>query len=237
MPLISASLSMLKRQARRMARADGIALHAALDRIAMREGFARWSLLAARSADVFTPETLYRRLAPGDLLLVAARPGEGKTLLGYAMAEHAIMAGHHGFVFSLESSQALIRDHFHIVLPQRSSQAERLTIDCSNGINADHIIRVMDAARPGSLAAIDYLQLLDQRRDNPDLATQVRALKAFARERGVILVVLSQIDRAFVDSGRRLPGLADVRLPNPLDLGLFDKAVFLSGGQMSFEVV
>ena len=80
MPLLSASLPMLKREARRMARADGIALHAALDRVAMREGFARWSLLAARTADAFTPEMVYRRLSPGDLFLVAARPGEGKTL-------------------------------------------------------------------------------------------------------------------------------------------------------------
>lgn len=237
MPLISASLPMLKREARRMARADGIALHAALDRIALREGFARWSLLAARSTDAFIPETLYRRLAPSDLLLVAARPGEGKTLLGYAMAARAILAGHHGFVFSLESSEAEINDRFHIILPERRSRAERLTIDCSNGINASHIITVMDAARPGSLAAIDYLQLLDQRRDNPDLATQLRALKAFARERGVIFVLLSQIDRTFVGSGRKLPRLTDVRLPNPIDLGLFDKAVFLNDGQMSYETL
>lgn len=33
-----------------------------------------------------------------------------------------------------------------------------------------------------------------------------------------------------------MPDLADVRLPNPLDLKLFDKMVFLNNGLVEFKV-
>ena len=41
----------LKREAKQLARNESIPLHAALDRIASREGFRSWSLLIARRND------------------------------------------------------------------------------------------------------------------------------------------------------------------------------------------
>ena len=64
---------------------------------------------------------------------------------------------------------------------------------------------------------------------------QVRALKAFARERGATLVFISQIDRSYDPSKKPCPDLEDVRLPNPLDLKLFDKTCFLNDGKVHFR--
>ena len=67
--------------------------------------------------------------------------------------------------------------------------------------------------------------------------TQVRRLKAFARGRGLILVFISQIDRSYDPAQKPCPDLDDVRLPNPLDLSLFDKACFLNNGEVRFQAV
>lgn len=79
---LSAPIYRLKRQARMLSRADGITYLQALNRIARAEGFASWSLLANRVAHQRPGRRLSTELAPGDLLLIGARPGHGKTLLG-----------------------------------------------------------------------------------------------------------------------------------------------------------
>jgi replicative DNA helicase len=82
------------------------------------------------------------------------------------------------------------------------------------------------------LVVIDYLQLLDQKRQHPDLAEQVQRLKRFALERQLIVLCLSQIDRSYDPAQRPWPGMSDVRLPNPLDLGLFTRTCFLNQGRL-----
>jgi len=77
---------------------------------------------------------------------------------------------------------------------------------------------------------IDYLQLLDQKRSTPTLQDQVSDLARFASARGVIIVFVCQIERAFEAVNAPLPGPADIRLPNPLDLSLFSRAWFLHRG-------
>src|SRR5690606_32961190 len=97
------------------------------------------------------------------------------------------------------------------------------------------IIDQLAAAPAGTVVAIDYLQVLDQKRSNPPLGEQVAELKRFARERGVIIVFISQVDRSYDPAARPLPGLADIRLPNPLDLSLFSKTCFLHAGEVRFQ--
>jgi hypothetical protein len=67
------------------------------------------------------------------------------------------------------------------------------------------------------------------------LAAQIRALKSFARDRGLIMVFISQIDRSYDPSKKSCPDIGDVRLPNPLDLELFDKTCFLNNGEVRFQ--
>lgn len=82
------------------------------------------------------------------------------------------------------------------------------------------------------MAVIDYLQLLDQRRDTPPLADQIAALSAFARTRQITLICLSQIDRHFDPQVKALPDQQDIRLPNPVDLNHFDQMLFLHDGAL-----
>src|SRR5262249_51982441 len=112
-----------------------------------------------------------------------------------------------------------------------------LTLDASDDICADHVIRKLSAVPGKAVAVIDYLQLLDQKRRNPELADQIRALKYFARAAGSIIVVISQIDRSFELQAKPVPELTDVRLPNPLDLTLFTKSCFLHEGQIRIQAV
>src|SRR3546814_20206650 len=79
-----------------------------------------------------------------------------------------------------------------------------LVIDTSDAICADYIIERVGHGRDNSVVVVDYLQLLDQRRRNPELAVQVKTLAGFASTASTIIVAISQIDRSFDMAGRPL---------------------------------
>jgi replicative DNA helicase len=220
----------LKRKAREASRTLNIPLHAALDRVAVEEGFKSWSLLAATAPSALSALMIYNALKPGELLLTAARPGQGKTLLSLQLAVEAIRAGRRAYFFSLEYTVRNVMDRLRAIGVEPQALDGNFIFDDSDEISAGYMIDRLASAISGSLVVVDYLQLLDQRRDKPELATQVEMLKAFARHKSLTMVFISQIDRSFEASSRPLPGLGDIRLPNPLDLTLFDKAYFLNDG-------
>lgn len=229
---LSAPVYVLKHQAKQMSRREGIPRLTALDRIAAKEGYERWSLLISKVFRGVSPARVYARLKPGELMLLGARPRQGKTLFGLQLTLESVRAGRPGFIFTLEETEAGVMERLRFLGEQSPQGNDLLQLDCSDRISVTHIMEKMARAPAHSLAVIDYLQLLDQKRENPDLTTQVRALRNFARSRNVVLVFLSQIDRAFELSGKAVPGPEHVRLPNPLDLALFDKVCFLGGGEV-----
>lgn len=231
--LLSAPIYRLKRRARLLSREANIPHTEALDRVAREEGFRSWGLLAARVAQQGPAEHLLARLEPGELVLLAGRPGQGKTMLGLELLTKAAKSGRRAVFFTLEYSEAEVRKH----LDGLGTEPARIVIDTSDAIDADYIAAALENAPHGSLAVIDYLQLLDQRRETPPLAEQVARLRAFAAEAGLTIVFLSQVDRAFDGAEKPLPGLADLRQPNPLDLGHFAKACFLNEGQLRLETL
>ncbi|WP_395449624.1 DNA helicase [Aminobacter sp. UC22_36] len=234
---LSAPIPMLKRKARLLARTKKVPLHQALDDVAADEGFAGWSLLAARAGAVSPAGRLFARLVPGDMVLLGARPGQGKTLMGLELAVEAMKAGHRGSFFTLEYTEKDVLDRFRAIGAERQQFGALFELDSSDAINAGHIARRMATAPRGTLVVVDYLQLLDQKRDSPELMEQVRALRSLARDKGLIIVMISQIDRSYDPSAKAMPDLGDVRLPNPLDLKLFDKACFLNQGEVRFQAV
>ncbi len=232
---LSAPVYHLKRQARLLSREARIPLHQALDRIATREGFASWSLLASRATEAAPAGRLFAQLAPGDMVLVGGRPGHGKTLMSLELAVEAMKSGNRGVFFTLEYTQRDVLDRFRAIGADPARFNELFEFDSSDAISADYIVRALASAPSGTLVVIDYLQLLEQRRENPDLMAQVRTLKAFAGDRGLILVFISQIDRSYDPAKKPCPDIGDVRLPNPLDLSLFNKTCFLNKGEIRFQ--
>lgn len=218
----------LKRDARRLARDRGVPLHAALETVARQAGFAHWSLLAADHARQRPAARVLQQMQAGELVLLGARPGQGKTMLGLELCGVALAAGREAAFFSLEWTGAEVARRFAEVGVE-VSQAQGLRVDTSDAICADHIITALSGAPRGAVAVVDYLQILDQDRRLPPLGAQMAALAAFARRSGVVIVLIAQIDRGFaaVDGP---PDWDDVRLPNPVDLDVFDRAVFLQDG-------
>ncbi|EJC80052.1 replicative DNA helicase [Rhizobium leguminosarum bv. trifolii WSM2297] len=234
---MSAPIYHLKRKAKTLSRTEKIPLNQALDRIARDEGYGSWSLLAAKASAEPPAGKLFARLLPGDLLLVGARPGHGKTLMGLELAVEAMKSGSPGVFFSLEYTEKDVHDRFRAIGVEQTQFDHLFEFDGSDAISASYITGRLASAPRGTLVVIDYLQLLDQKRENPELSAQIRTLKAFAHDRGLIMVFISQIDRSFEQSQKLLPDIADIRLPNPLDLTLFDKTCFLNDGKVAFGAV
>ncbi|MGD1898026.1 MAG: DNA helicase [Phormidesmis sp.] len=231
---LSAPIYRLKREAKRLSREENIPLHKALNRIAAKEGFSRWSLLVARLSATAPARTLLARLKPGDLLLLGGRPGHGKMQLSLQLTIEAIKSGCQGAFFTLEYGPTDVLDLFKKIEVNPTDFRDTFSLHDADTICAEYIMAKLSAMPTNTLAVIDYLQILDQRRENPELIEQIRTLKAFANEHSFILVFISQIDRSYNESIRKCPGLDDVRLPNPLDLRLFSKACFLNNGELEF---
>ncbi len=232
---LSAPVHHLKRKAKQIARDSGIPLHAALDRIASEEGYGGWSLLAATAAEAKPASKFYARLQPGDMVLVGARPGQGKTRFSLELAVEAMKAQQRAFFFTLEYTAKDIAALFGAIGETPARFDSFFTLDNADGINAAHIMEKLAQAPRGTLAVIDYLQLLDQKRDNPPLAEQVKRLRDFAAARGIIFVFISQITRDYDAAEKPFPDMEDVRLPNPLDLSLFTKTCFINNGEIRFR--
>ena len=232
---LSAPIYVLKQQAKILSRKEGIPLHQALDRIARQEGFSAWSLLAAKTMSKEPISALSAQLHPGELALLGSRRGQGKTRLSLALAIQRMRRGGYAAFFTLDFTQIEVADCFKALGENLSEFTDRFLLDDSDQICADYIISKLASAPASTLVVIDYLQLLDQKRENPELAYQVQQLQSFARERQLIVLCLSQIKRDSDPESQSLPGIGDIRLPNPVDLRLFDKLCFLSQGTLFFE--
>lgn len=229
--LLSTPIYRLKRKAKLRAREAGIPLHEALDSVAREEGFKNWSLLAAKAAGQSPADRLLAQLRPGDLMLLAARPGQGKTLLALELLLEAAGHGRRSIFYTLEYSEKQVLEH----LDALGAKPGSIGIDTSDAISAGYIAETLRGAAGDTVIAIDYLQLLDQQRHKPALGEQVASLKAFAGKTGAIVVCISQVNRAYDAAAKPLPDRTDIRLPNPLDLGLFTKSCFLGEGKIRFE--
>ncbi len=226
---LSAPIPVLKRRAKAHARDIGISHNQALDQIARQEGFQSWSLLSARASQFSAG--LFGQLVAGDFVLLGARPGQGKTLLGLRTLLDAIATGQRGYFFTLEYTSAQVLERIRQIGVNPAQVGPHFVLDTSDGISAAHIVAQTRRAPAGSCIVVDYLQLLDQRRENPPLADQITTLRDHAQTQSLIIIMISQIDRSYDLSTKTVPDISDVRLPNPIDMGLFTKACFLHEGE------
>ncbi|GAB5349018.1 DNA helicase [Alteriqipengyuania sp. 357] len=234
---LSRPIYQLKRSAKLLAREAAIPLHEAQARIARSEGFATWSLLSAKASsthvDAPRPHPILPDLAEGEMMLLAARPGQGKTLTGLQLLVDAVNAGRRAVFFTLDMTES----QTHALLERIGAGDAVPEIVMADDIEAASIQRHLADAPAGTVAVIDYLQILDQRRDTPPLAEQLAALQSFARTSGVSFAFIAQIDRAYDPDTGALPGSGDLRLPNPVPLDLFASACFAHAGRSALEAL
>lgn len=233
---LSAPIYILKQQAKAVSRRDKVRLNVALDQVAAREGFNAWSHLASVWQREDTSRSVYEQFLPGDLILVGSRPGQGKTLLSMGLAVEAMTRGHRATFFTLEYTAADVNQLFEALGRNLKEFKGKWLLDTSDDISAEHIARRIAGEPPGTLVVVDYLQLLDQRRDKPSLDMQVRELKALAHQSQSMVICISQIAREYTLTSRAYPSMQDVRMPNPVDLSIFDKACFIQDGKMQLHL-
>jgi replicative DNA helicase len=175
----------------------------------------------------------------GELVVLAARPGVGKTALALCIAYHVAQRGHRVGIFSLEMDRELLLQRLVAMelgvettrvprLLRRGDQAamEALARVAELPIHIDHtpalnVLAIRDRARrlssvqPIELWIVDYLQLAQsgsERDDEVRRITQVsQGLTNFAREQRTPVLALSQLSRAVESRADRVPILSDLR--------------------------
>ncbi|MBN1178196.1 MAG: replicative DNA helicase [Anaerolineae bacterium] len=197
-------------------------------------------------------------LQRSDLIILAARPGVGKTSLALSVARHAAGMDKHVAIFSLEmSAEQLVQ---RMVSAETGIDAQRLRLGQledhewplfvqATGVLSDLPVFIDDTpalsalqlrtkarrihAEHGlDLVVVDYLQLMTGETRNENRVQEVsyisRMSKALARELDVPLLALSQLSRAVEQRTERRPVLSDLRESGCLS---GDTLVQLSDGQ------
>ena len=186
---------------------------------------------------------LDRKLAglhPGNLVVVAARPGMGKSALAFNIAQNVALAGNTVAVFTLEMSREEVVTRLLCSKGRIDSQklrTGRLTeadftklsnaaaalykqdiyVDDSPGLTVTEIRAKCRRLRrkPGlDLVVVDYLQLMNgsgQENRQQEIAMISRSLKDLARELHVPIIAASQLNRGVEAREDKRPRLGDLR--------------------------
>lgn len=148
----------------------------------------------------------------GNLILIAARPGVGKTWLMLNLAVRQICA-----IFSLEMSIQEIASRIKKLIDQRPDKV--YVVD--NLVRLDAIIAEMRIQRNKGtkLFFLDYLQLVSGEGDyrEQEVASIARRLKQFATETGSVVFANCQLNRAIEKRSDKEPVLSDLRESGELE--------------------
>lgn len=175
----------------------------------------------------------------GELWIIGARPSMGKTALQLALARHA-SADHAVLVCSMEdSANAMVLRHIaaagrvnlsHLRRPKADSNTTwsglaegvdelsklRMYIDDQGGLSLMDVRRKIQQVKARDaglhLVVVDYLQLMDGQGEtkNDALGRIANGLKKTAKEFGVCIVMLSQLNRE-ADKRSGVPQISDLR--------------------------
>ena len=186
---------------------------------------------------------LDRKLAglhPSNLIVLAARPGMGKSALAFNIAQNVALAGNTVAIFTLEMSREEVVTRLLCSKGRIDSQklrTGRLTeadftklsnaagalykqdifVDDSPGLTVTEIRAKCRRLRrkPGlDLVVVDYLQLMNgsgQENRQQEIAMISRSLKDLARELQVPIMALSQLNRGVEAREDKRPRLGDLR--------------------------
>ena len=186
---------------------------------------------------------LDRKLAglhPGNLVVIAARPGMGKSALAFNIAQNVALSGNTVAVFTLEMSREEVVTRLLCSKGRIDSQRLRtgrlaeadftklsnaaaalykqdIYVDDSPGLTVTEIRAKCRRLRrkPGlDLVVVDYLQLMNgsgQENRQQEIAMISRSLKDLARELNVPIIAVSQLNRGVEAREDKRPRLGDLR--------------------------
>jgi len=176
-----------------------------------------------------------------DLIILAARPGMGKTAFAINMAQNiSVLTKKKVGVFSLEMSREELVDRLLVsqadidawrLKTGKLDQQDFLKLSDAMGVLAEAAIFIDDtpgmsiydmrtkarrlmAEQQIDMLIVDYLQLAQGRtRDNrvQEVAEISQGLKNIARELKIPVLALSQLSRAIEQRGEKAPQLSDLR--------------------------
>jgi replicative DNA helicase len=177
----------------------------------------------------------------GDLVIIAARPAMGKTSFALNMVQNLLDKGKGVAFFSLEmpSEQLMLRllsvqtsiqlQRLRVgdMNPQEYKQLNdavdkmrhsKLFVDDHGSINIHQLrskLRKLKSRHPEiELAVIDYLQIMNGtggKDRHLEVSEISRGLKMLARELGIPIVALSQLNRSLESRADKRPMLSDIR--------------------------
>lgn len=191
-------------------------------------------------------DSIIRGLRPGNLAIIAGRPGTGKTVLGVGLADQiAIRNKGSALIFSLEMGQAELAKRslaaMSGVSQDRIESGEALksgddiaSITAAVNIMSGADVRICDKpaltfaricsiarfehrAKPLDVIVIDYLGLIAPEQNsrfqnrNQELGAISRGLKALAKELGIPVVALAQLNRGIESRADSKPKMSDLR--------------------------
>lgn len=185
-------------------------------------------------------DALTNGIEPGQLIIVAARPAVGKTALALAITRNAAQHGARALFASLEMSRAELAARLLSAtagingrsLRTGPNPAEwerlagaatapwlaRLTLDDRPAASVAYLrarARKLKRHEGVTLIIVDYLQLMAPADPRASRTEQVgslsRGLKALAKELGVPIIALAQLNRASEARADKRPQLYDLR--------------------------
>ena len=192
-------------------------------------------------------ELLRGGLTRGDLVLLAGRPGMGKSALGFSILMRLVQrTGARAVLFSLEmgitqvlarmlssaSGVPLARQDDGRLAPSQETPfgnasdalaLSKIVLDDTARLSISTLrsrVRRLAAEREGlDLVVVDHVQLLSGTSRNrvEEVGEISRGLKAIAREHNVIVVALAQLSRAVEQRTDKTPQLSDLRESGTLE--------------------
>jgi replicative DNA helicase len=198
------------------------------------------STTTGQSTGISDLDSLTLGLQDTDLVVLAARPSMGKTTLAMNMIEQACLEGKRSLVFSLEmpASQLIERsvasigsiDATNLRTGRLNSKEQGsleyalnkvrnwdIVIDDRSGLTVDQLIaksKQVHREKPVDIMMIDYLQLLKipQGSSRTEGITDISAaIKGLAKELGVPIILLSQLNRSLENRENKRPINSDLR--------------------------
>ena len=193
-------------------------------------------------------------MGKGDLIIIGARPGVGKTSLALNIATNVAIKGHKTVaIFSLEMScEQLVsrmlasegsidsykmrkgdlesKDWENLAKAAGVLAETEILIDDSTGITATSMKAKLRRVKDLGLVVIDYLQLMQGEKHTDNRVQEVsdisRNLKLLAKELGVPVITLAQLSRTSEKENKK-PVLSDLRDSGAIEQDA-DTIMFLS---------